>query len=390
MGRAMGRAPTLFNEPRLREVMERKRIDLIILRTVENSIYASEFFNNGGELGYRPFTVFYFRDPGKPPAFLVPAVDLHLARDSSWIEDVRAYVMAEFVTDVGRDFYPDFFAAAAALLAERKVRNMVVGTEGDNLTAGFRRRLDALLAGNTVIEISPDLDHVRMVKTAEEIRRLRRACDITMKAHESFRAAIRPGHTDLDLHKAAVGRMIAEGAEGVNFINIGCGPGTAYAAHAPFPTGHVMRAGDFVKVDMGARYRGYIADFVRSYFIGRASTRHEAIWRRLNDVQMELGEWIRPGVTGGEIFERGLGAISRHVANFPREFIGHGIGLSSHEEPRMNRSNHTVVEPDTVVCMEFSYYHEGVRLHTEDMFHVGPAATENWTKGCSRDLIVPA
>jgi Xaa-Pro aminopeptidase len=385
----MGRPPQFFNEARLRAVMEQKRIDLVILRTVENSIYASEFFNNGGELGYRPFTVFYFRDPAIRPAFVVPAVDLHLARDSSWIDDVRAYAMAEFTTDVGSDFYKDFFEAAAAVLAERKVRGMVVGTEGENLTAGFRRRLDELLAGNTLVEISRDMDHVRMVKTPEEVRRLRRACEITIKAHESFRAAIRPGGTDVDLHKAAVGRMITEGAEGISFINIGCGPGTAYAAHAPFPTGHVIRPGDFVKVDMGARYLGYVSDFVRSYFVGRASARHETIWRHLNDVQMEVGEWIRPGVTGGEIFERGHAAISRHVSGFPREFIGHGIGLSSHEEPRMNRPNRTVVEPDTVVCVEFSYYDEGVRFHTEDMFHVGRTATENWTKGCPRDLVVP-
>ncbi|HEX3500047.1 MAG TPA: hypothetical protein VHT04_12070, partial [Stellaceae bacterium] len=66
----MRRQSIFFNEKRLRETMERKNIDLVILRTVENSIYVSEFFNNGGELGYRPFTVFYFRDPARAPAFI--------------------------------------------------------------------------------------------------------------------------------------------------------------------------------------------------------------------------------------------------------------------------------------------------------------------------------
>ena len=385
----MPRKPTFMNEARLREVMDRGNIDLVILRTIENSIYVSEFFNNGGELGYRPFTVFYFRDPAKPPAFVVPAVDLHLATDSTWIEDVRGYAMAEFFTDLKVPFYKDFFSAAADILAERQVRDMTVGTEGDNLTAGFRRRLEELLAGNTIVEINAEMDHVRMVKTPEEIRRLHRACDITIKAHESFRATIRPGNTDADLHKAAVGRMIAEGAEGVHFINIGCGPRTAYAAHAPFPSGHVMAAGDFVKVDMGARYLGYASDFVRSYFIGTTTQRHREIWERLNEVQLELGSWIKPGVTGGEIYERGHANISRHLPNFPREFIGHGIGLNSHEQPRMNRGNRTVVEPNSVVCVEFSYYHEGVRHHTEDTFLIGTDRTENWTRGCPRELVVP-
>lgn len=385
----MPRKPSFMNEPRLREAMERAKVDLIILRLNENSIYVSEFFNNGSELGYRPFTVFYFRDPAKAPAFVVPAVDLHLAMDSTWIEDVRGYAMAEFFTDLKVPFYKDFFAAAADVLKERNVRNMVVGTEGDNLTAGFRRRLEELLSGNNLIDINALMDHVRMVKTPEEVRRLHRACDITINAHESFRAAIRPGNSDADLHKAAVGRMIAEGAEGVHFINIGCGPGTAYAAHVPFPSGHVMAAGDFVKVDMGARYLGYASDFVRSYFIGTATRRHRDIWSWLNEVQLELGSWIRPGVTGGEIFERGHANISRHLQDFPREFIGHGIGLNSHEQPRMNRVNRTVVEPNSVVCVEFSYYHEGVRHHTEDTFLIGADRTENWTIGCPRELVVP-
>ena len=179
------------------------------------------------------------------------------------------------------------------------------------------------------------MELVRMVKTPDEIRRLRRATEITVKAHESFRNAIRPGNTDEDLTRAALGRMIAEGADGIHFINVGCGPGTAFAAHSPFPTGHSMQEGDFVKVDMGAMYRGYPADFVRSYFIGSASDRHQAIWSRLNEAQVELGMWLKPGVHGGEIFEHGYGLISKHLPNFPREFIGHGLGLNPHEQQRV-------------------------------------------------------
>jgi Xaa-Pro aminopeptidase len=183
--------------------------------------------------------------------------------------------------------------------------------------------------------------------------------------------------------------MATEGAHGINFINIGCGPDTSFAAHAPFPTGHVMALGDFVKVDMGATYMGYPADFVRSYFVGHASERQRDIWKWLNEVQVETGLGLRPGMTGGEIFDASYARISRHLNNFPREFVGHGLGLSSHEEPRMNHVNRTVLEPNTVVCLEFSYYHDGVRHHTEDTFLVREDGVEFWTRNCPRDLIVP-
>jgi Xaa-Pro aminopeptidase len=380
--------PEIFNEARMKEMMDRRGIDLVIVRGVENSRYMSEFFHNGGNLGYRPFCVFYFRDPAKKPAFIVPAVDLHLAMTQTWIEDVRAYAMAEFFTDLDVHFYDDFAGAAKAILADRNVIGMRIGTEGDNLTSGFRKILEHILEGNEIEDISFDMELVRMVKTPEEIRRLRRATEITVKAHQSFREAIRPGGTDEDLHKAACIRMLSEGATAVNFINIAAGPANSFAAHAPFPRGYVMQQGDFVKVDMGAQVLGYSADFVRSYFIGHASERQQEIWKRLNEVQVELGLWLKPGVTGGEIFERGYAQISRYLNNFPREFVGHGIGLGSHEQPRMNRINQTILEPNSVVCIEYSYYHDGVRHHTEDTFLVTEKGVEHWTVDCGRELIV--
>ncbi len=385
----MKRKPVIFDEARLQAMMDRKKIDAVILRGTENSKYISEFFHNGGNLGYRPFTVFYFRDPARKPAFVVPAVDLHLAIDSTWIEDVRAYAMAEFFTDLDVHFYKDFFEAARAILDERKVKGMVIGTEGENLTSGYRAKLEDMLAGNTLVDVALDMDIVRMVKTPEEIRRLRRATELTVKAHESFRATIKPGNTDEDLTRAALSRMIAEGADGIHFINVGCGPKTSFAAHSPFPIGHTIKAGDFVKVDMGAMYRGYPGDFVRSYFVGHTTDRHKEIWARLNEVQLELGAWLKPGVTGGECFERGYKHISKYLKNFPREFVGHGLGLNAHEQPRMNAVNKTVLEPNTVICIEYSYYHDGVRHHTEDTFLVKADGVENWTENCPRELVVP-
>jgi Xaa-Pro aminopeptidase len=384
------REPVIFNDARLRRFMGEAGVDVVILRLNDNSRYVSEFFNNGGTLAYRPFTVFYFLDPAVDPAFIVPAVDLHLAMDSTWIADVRAYAMAEFFTDVEAVFYDDFFAAAAAVLAERKVKGLVVGTEGDALPAGYQARLNELLAGNRIVDFGPQMELVRMVKTPEEIRRLRRATDITIKAHASFRDAIRTGNTDHDLLAAATRRMIDEGADGFRFVNIGCGAHTAYAAHAPFPTGARIRHGDFVKVDMGASYLGYAADFVRSYFVGTASPRQHEIWQRLNEVQLELGMSLKPGMTGGEIFDRGHAMISRYLPRFPREFVGHGLGLGSHEQPRMNHVNTTVLEAPAVVCIEYSYYHDGVRHHTEDTFLVTDQGVVNWTADCPRELIVPA
>ena len=370
--------------------MEKDRVDLVILRGNDNSKYVTEFFNNGGTLAYRPFTVFFFKDPSVDPAFIVPAVDLHLAMTNTWISDVRAYAMAEFFTDVDTHFYEDFFDAAKAVLSDRKVKNMTIGTEGESLPAGYKAKLDALLDGNKLVDYSAAMEICRMVKTPEEIRRIKFATEVTVKAHASFRDAIKIGNTDYDLFKAATKRMIDEGADGIKFINIACGAENSFAAHDPFPRGHKIEHGGFVKVDMGANYLGYGADFVRSYFVGDAPERQKEIWKRLNEVQLELGSLLKPGLTGGEIFDKGHSMISRYLNNFPREFVAHGLGIGSHEQPRANHVNKTVLEGPAVMCIEYSYYHDGVRHHTEDTFLVTDKGVENWTANCPRDLVVPA
>lgn len=383
----------LLNKPRLRSMMDRHDLDLLFVCGAVNSKYLSGFFHNGadhdGTVGARPFTVMYFRDEAIEPAFLVPAVDLHLARDSSWITDVRGYIAAEKYLDLDVSLYDDVFAAAAAVLHDRGLSKFSVGTEGGQLPANLVTRLAAVFAGQRIVDVSRELGLVRMVKTPEEIRRIRRAADYTTKAHATFRAAARPGISDRELYQLTAKRMIEEGAEEAKFIFLGMGP-TRYAANARFQTGYTLEPGDFLRADMGASYLGYGADFVRSYVLGSPSKRQRDVWSRLVDIELELANSIKLGETGGEIYARGLRKVEKHLSKFPREFVGHGIGLVFNEEPRMSAGNGVPIEANTTFCVELSYYLEdGARLHIEDMYVISAAGIEMLTRDCPRDLAIP-
>jgi Xaa-Pro aminopeptidase len=228
-----------------------------------------------------------------------------------------------------------------------------------------------------------------MVKTPEEMRRIRYAIDCTSKAHASFRAAARPGVTDRELYRVVATRMINEGAEEAKFIFLGMGP-TRYAANARFQTGYALKPGDFLRADMGASYLGYGADFVRSYVLGSPTRGQQDVWSQLVDAEVALGLSIRIGETGENIYQRGTREIRKHLDRFPREFVGHGIGLVFNEEPRMSAGNRVPIESGTVYCTELSYYLEdGVRLHVEDMFLINERGVEMLTRECPRDLAIP-
>jgi Xaa-Pro aminopeptidase len=383
-----------LNEPRLRSMIDRHELDVLFICGAVNSKYLSGFFHNGadhdGTVGARPFAVMYFRDPALAPALLVPSVDLHLARDSSWIRDVRGFVAAEKYIDLKDGLYDDVFAAAAAVLKERGLQKFSVGTEGAQLTVDFSKRLGAFFEGQRIVDVSRDMGLVRMVKTPEEVRRIRRAADCTTKAHATFRSAAKTGVTDRELYDVTAKRMIDEGAEEAKFIFLGMGP-TQYAANARFCTGYRLKPGDFLRADMGASYLGYGADFVRCYILGSPTLRQQNVWSWLVDAEIELANSIRIGETGGEIYARGVRMIEKNLDKFPREFVGHGIGLVFNEEPRMNAGNNVPIEAGTVFCVELSYYLEGgVRLHVEDMYVITETGIEMITRDCPRDLAIPA
>jgi Xaa-Pro aminopeptidase len=152
-----------------------------------------------------------------------------------------------------------------------------------------------------------------------------------------------------------------------------------------------LKRGDFLRADMGASYLGYGADFVRCYILGSPTRRQRDVWSWLVDAEIELANSIRIGETGGEIYSRGVRMVEKNLDKFPREFVGHGIGLVFNEEPRMNAGNNVPIEAGTVFCAELSYYLEGgVRLHVEDMYIITETGIEMITRDCPRDLAIPA
>ncbi|MBI2456121.1 MAG: aminopeptidase P family protein [candidate division NC10 bacterium] len=349
----------LMNRSRAQRLMAEQGLDALFLRNALNVTYASDFHNAGASLASRPFAAVAFRDAALEPFLVVPSVDFRLAKHMSWIQDVRAYIRAEKASDRDREFYPDFFAAVRAGFQDRKA-------------AGLRLCL---------------IGRIRAVKTPEEIANLKRAAEITVKAHDSFRQAIAVGATERDLALAAQFTMLREGAEKVGFIYVGSNATRGFAHH-PFPTDVPLKRGDFVKVDMGCVYRGYESDFVRSYILGRATDRQQEVYRALDEGSLAIGMYLKPGRSCIDVYNWGFTFMNERLPGYAREFLGHGIGLGPHEEPRLHEGNPMVLEPGMVICIEHSFYLDGARYHFEDTFVIEESGPVCWTAALGRSLEV--
>ncbi len=177
-----------------------------------------------------------------------------------------------------------------------------------------------------------------VLKTNRELALMREACIISAGALKLAGEAVQPGVTTAEIDKIAYDYIKKCGAE-PNFLNYNGYPATACISindeviHGIPSKSSVIKEGDIVSIDLGARLNGYNGDNAATFAAGAISS--EA--KRLCDTTREsLYIGIQKAVAGGRVGDIGA-AIAKHCEDrgfsVVREFIGHGIGKELHEEP---------------------------------------------------------
>ena len=177
-----------------------------------------------------------------------------------------------------------------------------------------------------------------VLKTNRELALMREACIISAGALKLAGEAVQPGVTTAEIDKIAYDYIKKCGAE-PNFLNYNGYPATACISindeviHGIPSKERVIKEGDIVSIDLGARLNGFNGDNAATFAAGAISS--EA--KRLCDTTREsLYVGIQKAVAGGRVGDIGA-AIAKHCEDrgfsVVREFIGHGIGKELHEEP---------------------------------------------------------
>lgn len=177
-----------------------------------------------------------------------------------------------------------------------------------------------------------------VLRTAKEIDAMRKACIISAEALQIAGEAIKPGITTYEIDQIAYRYIKKQGAE-PNFLNYNGYPATACISindeviHGIPSKTRVLKEGDIVSIDLGAKIDGYNGDNAATFACGVISD--EA--KRLCDTTREsLYKGIEQAVAGGRIGdiayaiqsyceERGFSVV--------REYTGHGVGTNLHEDP---------------------------------------------------------
>ncbi len=177
-----------------------------------------------------------------------------------------------------------------------------------------------------------------VLKTARELELIRKACIISAEALQVAGEAVKPGVTTWEIDKIAYDYIKKQGAE-PNFLHLYGFPATACISindeviHGIPSKKCVIKEGDIVSIDLGAKVDGYNGDNAATFAAGNISENA----KRLCDVtEKSLYLGIEQAIAGNRIGdiawviqsyceENGYGVI--------REYTGHGVGAKLHEDP---------------------------------------------------------
>jgi len=222
--------------------------------------------------------------------------------------------------------------------------------------------------GLEIVDLTEDVYRLRMVKTADEIEKIKEAVRIAEEALDSVLSNLREGVTEAKLAAEAYYVVWRKGARPAFDFIVAAGRNSASAHHQPGD--YKVKRGDLVVIDLGARWKGYCSDITRTVCLGKPSSSQLEIYEAVVEAQKKAISVLKGGVEASfvdkearkVIEERGYGDCFTHST-------GHGIGVEVHEPPRLSVVNKEVkIPPGTVVTVEPGIYHPnigGVRVEDD-------------------------
>jgi len=178
-----------------------------------------------------------------------------------------------------------------------------------------------------------------ILKRPEEIEKIRKSNVIVWEILRELKEKIKPGITTLELNRYSEELAKKRGAtpafkgyRGYPFAL--CTSVNSEVVHG-MPSGRVLKSGDIVSLDFGARYQGYYGDAALTVPVGEVTEEARLLLQTTESSLYEGIQQARAGNRLGDIAAAVQGCVEAAGFSVVRDFVGHGIGKDLHEEPQI-------------------------------------------------------
>jgi Xaa-Pro aminopeptidase len=342
MTTASASAPASMADARLsalRALLDERALDAILLSRSANKRYYSGFRLGPAEAANAGFsgTLLVTRD-----ASLILA-------DSRYTEqagiEAPDWELVRTTESMPRELPP--------LLAARDIG--ALGLEAAVVSHADWAALAQAAPGVELHAIDDELVPLRVRKTAEEVAAIGRACALTDACLDHLVGHMQPGMTEREVASELFSFFMANGADGLAFEPIVLAGARAAMPHGR-PSNARVERGNVLLIDFGCIVDGYQSDMTRTLFVGDVPDDVRRYHDAVREAQALALDALAVGVNGQAVDAVARRRIAAEGVEPYGHGLGHGIGLETHEPPRLRRSEAYTLEAGMVFSVEPGIY----------------------------------
>ena len=330
---------------RAQEIMHRYELDGILLTTPQNIRYFTGYDSQFWESPTRPWFVIVPLS-GKPIA-IVPEIGAS-EFNKTWLDEIKTWpsprpedegisLLKSNLENLKKTFGQIGLELGSEIALRMPVRDFIKLKE---------------IVNTNLVDGSDAIWDMRMIKTNEEIKKIKFICSTASDAYNALPSTLSIGNTEREAVNKLKIDILNRGADSVPFMPGISGQG-GVSQIVCGPTDRILDDGDILFIDTGSTFDGYFCDFDRNYAFGRVASDVEKVYQILWQAT-EIGiKTAIPGATTNDIFNamnkviQDGGTIGNNVGR-----LGHGLGLQLTEPPSHRLGEKTVIKENMVLTIE--------------------------------------
>ena len=359
---------------RFLKLMIKEGIDALIAISPENVLYSTGAYIMSQKVVRERLEIALFPQK-REPIFIVCSWEESLVKEESWIKDVRPYIEV-------KDSPVQFLVNA---LKEINLERGCIGIEKNYLSADYYEELIKALPNVRFIDSHSIFNKVRTIKEPEEIEILTRAANTTRKAVEAGFLTAKSGDTERQLANQIGINMMNIGVDSLFSIVLGTGE-RSMLSH-PIPSHIKLSDGDIIMVNYGGCFSNYLSDLGRTAVVGKPTSIQADIYKKLVSIQKNLIGAMKIGVQACDLYNKCKGLFEKEGLPFKTPHIGHGLGLSYHEDPMINSLNEEKLQENMVINIEPTLIYNGSGYILEDLILITSNGAKILTESDMSDKI---
>lgn len=340
------------------------------LRWIRNNLKAQ---NIQGMIVLNPVNIHYLTNIDAEGILLLTLKENFYITDERYLEKVQRALMVDdeiivlSTRNLIQEDYENFF-----MFCEN------VGFEEYYVTYAKYKEIMHKYKVHSLVETEGIIEKQRQIKDFNEIKYIKKACQITDDCFTYLLKYIKKGMTEKQIADEIEKYFKASGGV-LAFDTIVASGENSSMPHAT-PTDRKITSGDIITIDMGCSYNGYSSDMTRTIFVDKIDERIKENYDLVLENQKTAIEEMRDGAQIKIIARIVEGNLKMH-GHDPMHALGHGVGMNVHEGPILSQKSDKTLKENMVIAVEPGIYIPGkYGIRIEDTMLITKEGVEILTK----------